>query len=172
MFVLMSRRGALDYTHVLRYIRDKVVDLELVSVVMDFEPAVWKAFKDIFPAVKRKGCCFHWTQAVFRKIQNLGLAPTYRSKRNTATFLKELMSLPFLPAEQIPSTFQDFQNLLQPAHPKPLHQLMQYLEDTWIYGNWTPTDWSVYKMAVRTNNDVEGYHHGLKMVVITSIYMN
>ena len=27
--------------------------------------------------------------------------------------------------------------------------------------NWAPTDWTCYKQAIRTNNDVEGWHNGL-----------
>ena len=26
---------------------------------------------------------------------------------------------------------------------------------------WRPTDWTCYKQAIRTNNDIEGWHHGL-----------
>ena len=30
--------------------------------------------------------------------------------------------------------------------------------DGWQHRTWSPQDWSVYGQAVRTNNDVEGYH--------------
>lgn len=40
-----------------------------------------------------------------------------------------------------------------------LRQLFQYVEDTWINSDvWGIRQWSVFRLAVRTNNDVEGWH--------------
>jgi len=47
-------------------------DFSLRHVVMDYEAAVWKATERVFPRVGRRGCYFHFTQAVWRKIQVLG----------------------------------------------------------------------------------------------------
>jgi len=35
----------------------------------DFEAAVWNAVRAEFPNVALHGCLFHWTNAVFKKIQ-------------------------------------------------------------------------------------------------------
>ena len=36
------------------------------------------------------------------------------------------------------------------------------VSSTWINGStWGPTDWTCFKQAIRMNNDVEGWHHGL-----------
>ena len=36
---------------------------------------------------------------------------------------------------------------------------MDYI-NTWINGSkWKPASWTVYHQSVRTNNDVEGWHH-------------
>ena len=41
-------------------------------------------------------------------------------------------------------------------------QFAEYVSTTWINGStWGPTDWTCFKQAIRTNNDVEGWHHGL-----------
>ena len=42
--------------------------------------------------------------------------------------------------------------------------LVDYIEDTWINGHHSyskPASWCVYRRAIRTNNDVEGWHHRL-----------
>ena len=69
---------------------------------------------------------------------------------------RKLMALPLLPAEHIRSTFAH----IKPASmTPPLEKLWKYMLDTWINGKiWTPVDWSVYGVAIRTNNDVEGWH--------------
>ena len=43
-------------------------------------------------------------------------------------------------------------------------EVMQYIEDTWMTSTvyvWTVPTWSVFNQAIRTNNDVEGWHHKL-----------
>ena len=126
----------------------------------------------MYNGIKIRGCVFHWTQAIWKQIQDKGLAPTYHKRKNTANkrkntakFLRELMCLPFLPAEQISITFQDFQDLVLPDHPPAIQELLDYIDRNWINGHiWTPTHWSVFGMSVRTNNDVEGWHHHLNQL--------
>ena len=43
------------------------------EVVADLENGVWGAVKSRLPQVTLRGCAFHWGQAVWRKIQELGL---------------------------------------------------------------------------------------------------
>jgi len=39
---------------------------------------------------------------------------------------------------------------------------MHYVADTWIVSaTWPPETWCVYGQPVKTNNDVEGWHHRL-----------
>ena len=43
-----------------------------------------------------------------------------------------------------------------------LLEFADYVSSTWISGStWKPTDWTCCKQAIRTNNDIEGWHHGL-----------
>lgn len=50
--------------------------------------AAWQALAEVFPDVTTtKGCVFHWTQAVWRHVQEYGLVPTYRERRNTHQFI-------------------------------------------------------------------------------------
>ena len=68
------------------------------------------------------------------------------------------MYLPFLPAEDVESTFQKLQSR---ATPGPLTELCSYFSTTWLSGFWTPVDLSVFGRSIRTNNDVEGWHRRL-----------
>jgi len=57
-----------------------------VTVVSDFEVAAMQAIGEVFgDRVETHGCFFHLTQATWRKIQELGLATTYKDDADSAT---------------------------------------------------------------------------------------
>lgn len=41
--------------------------------VADFESGLWQALRSVFDSPVIQGCAFHWGQAVWRKVQDLGL---------------------------------------------------------------------------------------------------
>ena len=69
------------------------------------------------------------------------------------------MAMPFLPAGEIPAAFA---KLRLRASANDMKRLVSYIGSTWIESTtFPPKDWSVYGQAIRTNNDLEGWHHGL-----------
>jgi len=47
--------------------------INLESTVGDFEVALWKAVRSVLPTVDMRGYAFHWCQAVWWHVQELGL---------------------------------------------------------------------------------------------------
>ena len=93
------------------------------------------------------------------KIQELGLSLPYMEDTGTHSYLRKLMTLPFLPAIEIPTTFEQ---LRLRANSDSLKALVAYIDSTWVYSStFPPKDWSVYGQAIRTNNDLEGWHNAL-----------
>ena len=46
--------------------------------------------------------------------------------------------------------------------PPPNSKVLKYISKRWIKGStWPPSSWSVFKQAVRTNNDIEEWHNAL-----------
>lgn len=103
--VFMSNRTTQDYKAVLQKVKEILLtpldeedappdELGISEVLCDFEKALFKAVRQVFvgfdflidvvldenekPKVVIFGCAFHWAQAVFRKIANLGLGIEYR----------------------------------------------------------------------------------------------
>ena len=69
------------------------------------------------------------------------------------------MALPFLPGKEIPRMFEQLEEYVEQA---PLTDLLQYIREQWIEALvFPPRNWSVYQQAVRTDNDIEGWHNAL-----------
>ncbi|XP_073258751.1 uncharacterized protein [Porites lutea] len=116
-------------------------------------------FRSVLPAVQLQGCVFHWTQALWRKVQELGLQTAYSNDEATNRFIRKLMALPFLPHYEIRPMFV---RLSVQAQTQPLRNLTDYIQEQWIESTiFTPKDWSVFKQPIRTNNDIEGWHSAL-----------
>ena len=75
MSVFMSMSGASGFRH---NVRQKTARLQggprccniYPPFSTDFEKAVWSALRQTLPGVQLKGCSFHWTQALWRKVQS------------------------------------------------------------------------------------------------------
>jgi hypothetical protein len=63
------------------------------------------------------------------------------------------MALAFVPVLLVRNTFGQLRTASDPS----LVQLFDYFEDQWITRTPVPM-WNVYKMDLRTNNDLEGWH--------------
>ena len=80
-------------------------------------------------------------------------------KDNVHEYIRRLLALPCLPAEQIPTTFA---KMCEKDVSQPLRQLLDYIDTNWMKSSvWSPANWSVFLRATRTNNHVEGWHRRL-----------
>jgi len=56
----------------------------LISVILDFEAALWSAISEIIPDIRIRDGHFHWSQAICRKVQDVGLPVVYgEDEKNT-----------------------------------------------------------------------------------------
>jgi hypothetical protein len=123
--------------------------------------AAWLAVREVFPTVSIKGCVFHWTQAVWRQVQDLGLKAAYSQRSGFFKFIRQLLALPFLPAAHIQPTFEV---LSRRANTPSLQQLIDYMDRQWMQNPIFDTaSWSIYGHTVRTNNDVEGIYSAFQL---------
>ena len=134
-------------------------EVKLQCVVAGFETVLWQAVQTIFPNVRLQGCLFHWMQAVWRKVQEIGLSTAYKKDDAVHKYIKKIMAVPFLPHEHIIPMFETLKGF---ATSSLLQSLVSYVQSTWVDSIiWSPDRWSVFQRSVRTNNDVEGWHRRL-----------
>ena len=67
------------------------------EVTIDFEIATIEALKSSFPNANIKGCFFHFAQANWRKIENIGLAKEYQQDTDVRIILKSFVALALIP---------------------------------------------------------------------------
>lgn len=166
--MLMSRRTKKDYKKILRSLKRMLPGTPSVEVVVaDFECAVWKAVPRVYPLVQMRGCCYHWSQAVWRKTQEIGLQSQYNEKDAVYKIIRKMLVLPFLPEEHISPTFQHLETKC--CNNEKLNKLASYIRSTWIESStFAVGSWSVFMQPVRTNNDVEGWHRRLNGRAVNS----
>ncbi|XP_062570593.1 uncharacterized protein LOC134264364 [Saccostrea cucullata] len=88
----------------------------------------------------------------------------YNKKDKVFRFVRQLLALPFLPPEHIEDAF----HRLDGRAPEVLAPVMDYVYRTWIRSPiYEIHHWSVFMTAIRTNNDVEGWHNRLNTSVAT-----
>ena len=171
-FVIMSQRKTGDYEAVLRTIIQHLpTEPSVREVMVDFERAAWRAFERVLPDVDIRGCWFHWAQAVFRKVKEIGLRQAYVHQGLVRDYIRELMALPNLPANHIAPTFAELRTRCPPGAAR-LDELLQYIDKTWVSSNSRPpTSWSTFQRLIRTNNDAEGWHNRLNKQAVND-HMN
>ena len=131
------------------------------TIVSDFEAALWLAVRDVFPGIAQRGFAFHFSQAVWRNVQSVGLQLAYAKDDsiNRVCHKTQAQALCFLPADAIGDEFGKLEQVAAAGDDTRVQGL--YVRRTWVDGCWRPATWSVFRQPVRTNNDVEGWHHRL-----------
>ncbi|XP_003377602.1 hypothetical protein Tsp_01795 [Trichinella spiralis] len=112
-------------------------------------PAVYCDVRGSFPNTRVQGCCFHFCQAVHRKVGEMGLKTPYRTEEGTRK-IRMLLSTAFLPVPQVDTGV----SLLEAGTTATLAALFQYFRQEWMTDERLPL-WNVHNVNIRTNNDLE-----------------
>ena len=140
--------------------------------MVDFELAVLNAITTSFPDSSKKGCFFRFSQAIFKKIQSLGLQVRDKDDEDFAHKVRMLAALAFVPEADVIDAFE----AVSEDFPLDAQAVIDYFEDTYI-GRLRPGGhrraplfdmelWNMYNQTIddlpRTNNAVEGCHRSFQ----------
>ena len=106
----MTSKSEHLYTAVVLAIHELVAEFNPSIAMCDFEKASRNAFKTVFTKITIVGCWFHYTNAIHDKVQKIVLAKLYKTNKSFKKWVHELMALPFLPEEDITSTYFAIKN--------------------------------------------------------------
>ena len=80
------------------------------EMVTDYETAIINAAENTFPGISIYGCYFHFTKAIWRKVQQLGLSVQYRQIADVRNFIRRVMALGFLPINIVRMNWNRYRN--------------------------------------------------------------
>ncbi len=170
MYALLPNKQRQSYNRAFSLLKDVAmthgIDLDPAIVICDFELAIIQALALNFPNSRHQGCYYHFMQALWRKVQALGLASHYSNPQDTAlkNFVQKMGAIAFCPPAFVRPAWISVQQEA-PQLPR-VDELVEYLSATWVRGNYQIRQWNYYKVeGPRTNNHVEGWHSRLKKIV-------
>ena len=177
MYIFMSTRTKCAYMEVFTEVLNLFVSVKGLApyverLMIDFEIALWQALRDLkengifaSPNLKITGCIFHFTQAIFRKLNFFHLKSSYRFNPDTKFLLRLFMALPLLPEHMILRQYLRLRRKCF-AYKGKIGTLLQhfsnYFRKTWMTGNWGPHDWCQFEEIHRTNNISESHNGAFK----------
>jgi hypothetical protein len=100
MYILVNNKKEESYDIIFNGIYNIItnnnkINLNLISITLDFEPGLINSIKKNFDKVRIVGCLFHYSQAIQRKLRNIGFfKKQYKSIAND--LLKEIIYIPWL----------------------------------------------------------------------------
>jgi len=173
VYILMTDRTKETYSEIFKFLKTKKPNLKPSMLMVDFENAFISTFKEEFPTAVIRGCFFHFTQCVWRKIQNSGLQIKYGQDSEFALQVRLLCSLSFIPPNKVIEAFDELiESEYYIQNEELLESIIMYFEDTWIGrlgrrgrrgAHFNIDLWNCYQSVIdnkpRTNNAVEGWHH-------------
>ena len=160
-FALMSTKQEGLYQEVLNSVKGLAPHFSPNTIMTDFEGALRNSLNQAFNTSSILGCWFHFTQAVRRKMQSLGLANVIEDEEGAHYLIKKVMCLPLLPAESIPDGLNQ---IMEENESLTLYPLFGYINRFWLR-QIGAEQLSLYNRPFRTNNAIESFHSRLKRIM-------
>ncbi|CAF1502247.1 unnamed protein product, partial [Adineta steineri] len=108
--------------------------------------------ESLFPASKRHGCQFHYSQCIFRQIQQLGLQRAYMQNEILRDLCRKLMSLTMMLEDTILDSYDEIRYHSRKLSGLPMEPLLNYFGKQWL----SDIDiWNGSTISSRTTNCCE-----------------
>ncbi|XP_067649026.1 uncharacterized protein [Haliotis asinina] len=169
MFCLLPDRRRETYTRLFQQLKEVTQDkvgrpLSPDVIQVDFEYPAHQAIHAEFPTTAVRGCYFHYSQCVWRKVQDLELVRAYKDNPEVGRLVRRAAALALLPAGNVQDVWVDCMNDGPIGHAK----CEQFKDYNWVdFGARFPIAvWNHNNTeGPRTNNHLEGRHHHLNQTV-------
>ncbi|CAF3709276.1 unnamed protein product [Rotaria socialis] len=161
VFDLLPNRLKTTYHFMFQELKSIAMQMQLnftpKSIMSDFEPALIIVIAAEFVGAKHSSCYFHFTQAVYRAVQRVGLSTSYNNDNDIKHSCRKLMALALLPEPIIEDTFDELLAAMSIEIKNKPNDLLQYFQGQWFV-KFPMSQWCMHGFSMRTNNDAEAFH--------------
>lgn len=177
IFIMMSDKSEATYVQIFDYIQNNNI-INPKNIIIDFENALKNSLSTFRSNPRVFGCNFHFGQAVWRRIQNLGLAENYRNDLVIRKIFRMFLNLVFINQNMLNVAYDFIINkIISLEILSLLSEFISYFERTYIgRENVVPLFnnefWNVSERIIlnlpRTTNTLEGWHRNFNKIVNTA----
>ncbi|XP_046361313.1 uncharacterized protein LOC124138621 [Haliotis rufescens] len=111
VYFLLPNKSHETYTTAFRLLKTETerlhLNLQPQILQIDFEKAVANAALAVFDNIQIRGCYFHFSQALWRRIQHLGLVSRYKNDADFPKLSERAKALPLAPIHQVDNVWLD-----------------------------------------------------------------
>ena len=99
-FALLPNKRETTYEHLFKVIKN-LIQQDPHTIMSDFEKATINVLTTVFPQSDHNGCFFHFSQALYRKIVDLGFKTQYHNESSFNLKVRCFSALAFLPCDDV-----------------------------------------------------------------------
>ena len=97
---------------------------------LDYEVSALEAIQEVFASADRRGCFFHFTQCIWRKVQNSGLQAEYKDPE--VKFVRSLGALALVSLHRLDEGWMEIDSI-SPSPEHPSHSKLSTTVETIFY---------------------------------------
>lgn len=168
-YILMKSRTEDCYFKVFKQLKD-LLNLEPTLIITDMEKALLNGLVKNFRHCRSELCLFHFGQAIWRRLNELGLSNKYKNDIEFKEAIKMIIYLAFVPVEDVVKIYIMIKSMQVYKGDYKIQELVKYFERNFI-GKWNGAilvssearyninSWNVYRRVIdcqpRTSNNAE-----------------
>jgi hypothetical protein len=185
IYTLTTKKDEITYSRIFRNIvtlgsNRQGVTMRPTHLTVDFEISAINGFKQVFPEAQVKTCFFHFSQSLWRKIQDCALASyfftsndndlTDEQRKNARDWFNGALGLALIPPTLIQDTWVDIMDHYTPDHVGGI-AFNDYIVSTYVdytSARFLQDGWNFFDEIIqnfpRTNNHVEGLNRRMNSI--------
>ena len=133
IFALLPNKTETTYVNFYNALKTLNESLNPNSIMVDFEKAAINAIQSVFTNTSVRGCFFHLSQSIWRRLQNVGFQKRYMEDSEFALQIRMMAALSFVPEEDVENAWNELlDSEFYSLNKEILTPLTNYFEDTWI----------------------------------------
>ena len=129
LFILLPNKYEATYTRMWQNVQLLCPQADPSEMLLDFEKAAINSFEHTWPNCMVKGCFFHLSRNIWRKVQAVGMQGLYCQNQELAIRIRMIPALAYAAPYEVPDMFAEVAAQLPTPQADGLNQ---YFERTYV----------------------------------------